>query len=239
MYSLLLVDPDNETCSTYAQVLRDERFTCTVCKSAAEVAALEMTGAYDLLIMEMDLPDANGFDFIASLRSQSQIPIVVLSSRSDIIDKIVALEMGADDFMLKPIVERELLARIRSLLRRSRTKYVGSVSRSRMFVFDGVEIDTSARLVRRNGESLGLTQVEYVILEMLIDAAGQTVSRDLISLKALGKELAPYDRSIDVHISKLRKKLGAVSDRAERIVTVRGVGYFYSMPKDEKAVGMA
>lgn len=234
MYSLLLVDSDKETCGAYAAALREERFSCTVCESAAEVAALELTGAYDLLIMEMNLPDMNGFDFLASMRSQSQIPIVALSSRPDTVDKIVALEMGADDYLLKPIVERELIARVRSILRRSRTNYVGSVVRSRTYLFDGVEFDTSARLVRRSGVSLGLTHVEYVILEMLIDAAGQTVPRELISLKALGKELAPYDRSIDVHISKLRKKLGDVSDRTERIVTVRGVGYFYSMPLEEK-----
>ncbi|WP_027361058.1 response regulator transcription factor [Halodesulfovibrio aestuarii] len=234
MNSLLLVDSDKEASRAYATALREERFSCTECDSAAEVAALELTGAYDLLIMEMNLPDMNGFDFLASLRSQSQIPIVVLSSRPDSIDKIVALEMGADDYLCKPILERELIARVRSILRRSRTNYVGSVSRSRTYMFDGVEIDTSARLVRRNGVSLGLTQVEYGILEMLIDAAGQTVPRELISLKALGKELAPYDRSIDVHISKLRKKLGDVSDRMERIVTVRGIGYFYSMPSEEK-----
>lgn len=237
MYSLLLVDSDVDALRAYCDALEGERFSCTVCENAAEVAALERTGMFDLLIMGMNLPDMNGFDFITSLRSQTQIPIVAIASREDVIDKIVALEMGVDDYLFVPVLERELIARVRNILRRSRTNYVGSVTRSRTYQFDGVEIDTSARLVRRNGVSLGLTYVEYVILEMLIEAAGKTVSRELISQKALGKELAPFDRSIDVHISKLRKKLGEARDRAERIVTVRGVGYFYSMPLEEKSAG--
>ena len=233
MYSLLLVDPDSEHCHKLEAVFAAEGFSCKVCNDALEAMALEMTGAYDLLVMEMNLPDINGFDFLASMRSQSAIPITVVSERSEHVDRIVALEMGADDYLVKPVIERELIARVRTILRRSRANYAGSVSKGRKFSFDDVVVDTSARLVMRDGNNLGLTHVEYVILDMLMQAAGQTVSRESISLKALGKELAPYDRSIDVHISKLRKKLGKVDDRAERIVTVRGIGYFYSMPSDD------
>ncbi|MCG8531994.1 MAG: response regulator transcription factor [Desulfovibrionales bacterium] len=232
MYSLLLLEPDPTHCTALTSLFTEEGFACRACESSAEAAALEMTGRYDLLVMEMDLPDSNVFDFLASLRSQTQIPIVVITTRNDAVDRIVALEMGADDYICIPYRDREVIARVRTILRRSRTQYVGLPQRSRIYTFDDVEIDTNGRTVRRNGENLALTQVEYVIFEMLVDAAGSTVSRDQISLKALGKELAPYDRSIDVHISKLRKKLGVARGRVERIVTVRGVGYFYAMPSD-------
>ena len=233
MYSLLLLEPDADKRLALEALFMKEGFTCRACESSTEVSALEMTGRYDLLVMEMELQDINAFDFLASLRSQTQIPVVVVTSRDDNIDRIVALEMGADDYIAKPYIDRELVARLRTILRRSRTNYAGSVQRSRVFTFDDVEVDTNGRIVRRNNTNLGLTQVEYVIFEMLIEAAGSTVSREQISLKALGKELAPFDRSIDVHISKLRKKLGTAEGRVERIVTVRGVGYFYAMPEAE------
>ncbi len=226
MHSLLLIDDDPELCALLGDYLTPEGFALQFAKAGFEGLAQVASGSYDLVILDVGLPDVSGFDVLSEIRSRSQIPVIMLTGRAEDVDRIVGLEMGADDYLPKPFIPRELLARIRSLLRRSRMSKNAVTQRSRQVVIDDLHIDRGARAVHRDSEPIALTFVEYTILEMLLDASGTTVSREEISLKALGRELAAYDRSIDVHMSNLRKKLGQAPNGGERIVTVRGSGYF-------------
>lgn len=226
MHSLLLIDDDPELCALLRDYLTPEGFTLHEAMSGYEGLSVLAAGGVDAVILDVGLPDVNGFDVLSEIRSRSQIPVIMLTGRGEDVDRIVGLEMGADDYLPKPFIPRELLARIRSLLRRSRVSRSAVATRSRQVQLDDLLVDRGARSVHKGTEQIPLTFVEYTVLEMLIDAAGSTVSREEISRKALGRELAAYDRSIDVHMSNLRKKLGQAPSGGDRIVTVRGAGYF-------------
>ncbi len=229
MHSLLLIDDDPELCALLDDYLTPEGFSLQAVRRGAEGLAIATSGSFELVILDVGLPDTNGFDVLAELRGQSQVPVIMLTGRSEDVDRIVGLEMGADDYLCKPFVPRELLARIRSVLRRSRLAKASMPQRNRQIVADDLVLDRASRSVMCAGEPAVLTFAEYTILEMLLDATGDTVSREAISVKALGRELAAYDRSIDVHMSNLRRKLGTSPGGGERIVTVRGAGYFYNL----------
>ena len=160
--------------------------------------------------------------------AESRVPVLILTARGDDVDRIVGLEIGADDYLPKPFNPRELVARIRAILRR--TQQSASPSLEKIAVGD-VELDPAARMVRRAGEPVELTSVEFGMLEALMRAAGQVVTRDQLAQTVLGRKFMPYDRSIDMHVSKLRKKLGD-GEGAERIKTIRGVGYVFARPSD-------
>ncbi|GFM38462.1 response regulator transcription factor [Desulfovibrio psychrotolerans] len=228
MHTVLLIDDDPELCALLEDYLGPEGFTLRSSGTGAEGLSMVASGVFDMIILDVGLPDVSGFEVLAQLRTQSQIPVVMLTGRAEDVDRIVGLEMGADDYLAKPFVPRELLARIRSVLRRSRLAKAMTSQRTRQIVADDLVLDRSSRTVQRNGETVALTFVEYTVLEMLMEAAGDIVTRDEISLKALGRELAAYDRSIDVHMSNLRKKVGSAPGGGDRIVTVRGAGYFFN-----------
>jgi len=178
------------------------------------------------------LPGMSGFDVLRQIREKSRVPVIMLTARGDDVDRIVGLEMGADDYLPKPFNPRELVARIRAIQRRAEIP-VGDGQQqikeqsSRLQVGD-VELDLGTRVVRQQGNMVELTTVEFSLLEMLMRQAGRVVSREDLVLSVLGRRLSPYDRSIDVHVSSLRKKLGHLIDEQERIKTVRGVGYQYA-----------
>lgn len=228
MHTLLLIDDDPELCALLEDYLTPEGFVLRFSGTGGEGLAMAASGTFDMVVLDVGLPDASGFEVLAQLRTQSQVPVVMLTGRAEDVDRIVGLEMGADDYLAKPFVPRELLARIRSVLRRSRLARATTSQRARQIVADDLVLDRISRMVQRNGEAVALTFVEYTILEMLMDAAGDIVTRDEISLKALGRELAAYDRSIDVHMSNLRRKVGTAPGGGDRIVTVRGAGYFFN-----------
>lgn len=228
MHSILVIDDDQELTAMLGDYLTPEGFSLRISGSGLEGLSMLGSGSFALVLLDVGLPDTNGFDVLAEIRSRSQLPVIMLTGRAEDVDRIVGLEMGADDYLPKPFVPRELLARIRSVLRRSKlTKTATAPHSGRQITIDDLLMDRSARSVHCNGEPVVLTFAEYTILEMLLDAGGSTVSREDISLRALGRELAPYDRSIDVHMSNIRRKLGPTSGGGERIITVRGAGYFY------------
>jgi two-component system response regulator CpxR len=156
--------------------------------------------------------------------------VLILTARGDDVDRIVGLEIGADDYLPKPFNPRELMARVRAILRRSHAEPQGAADK---VTVGDVELDPASRVVRRSGEPVELTSVEFALLEALMRAAGQVVTRETLAQNVLGRRFMPYDRSIDVHVSKLRRKLGDQSAEAERIKTIRGVGYVFTRPEAE------
>jgi two-component system response regulator CpxR len=187
-------------------------------------------------VLDVMMPGMNGFEVLRRLRAEgSEVHVLMLTARGEDVDRIVGLEIGADDYLPKPFNPRELVARIQAVLRRARTSSRAAASSAagfepeRIEVGD-VEVDTGTRHVRRAGEAVELTNVEYEILVMLLSSAGRVVTREELVRSVLGREISVFDRSIDMHISHLRKKLGRRSGEFERIKTVRGVGYIYARP---------
>ena len=178
---------------------------------------------YDLVILDVMLPGMNGFDVLRQVRQNSEVPVVMLTARGEDIDRIVGLELGADDYLPKPFNPRELMARIRAIQRRtdSRNAVEGPLQVGDLL------LDPGSRQVRCQGGEVVLTSMEFSLLHMLLGHAGQVVGRGDMVKQVLGRHLSPYDRSIDVHISSLRKKLGQTPAGRERIKTIRGVGYQY------------
>jgi DNA-binding response OmpR family regulator len=231
MERILVVDDDVELCELLSGYLEPEGFQVEMAHDGVTGLDAACRGDYELIVLDVMLPEANGFDVLSRLRSQMNTPVIMLTARGDEVDRIVGLEMGADDYMPKPFNPRELVARIRAVLRRTKLEMAeqGQHQAVQKVRVGDVEIDAGTRVVLRSGEAIDLTSVEFNILEMLVRRAGQLVSRSELVEVILGRPLSPYDRSIDVHVSKLRKKLGHEVYGLERIKSIRGVGYQYAL----------
>ncbi len=232
MDRVLIVDDDVELCELVSEYLTPEGFEVEAVHTGERGLERALSGEHILVVLDLMLPGMNGLEVLRRLRGQSRIPVIILTARGDDVDRIVGLEIGADDYLGKPFNPRELVARIRAVLRRSGSASSGPVVGSKIVVGD-VELDPSARTVRRGGEAVELTSVEFALLELLLRSAGQVVTREQITKDVLGRKFMPYDRSIDMHVSKLRRKLGETGDGEERIKTIRGVGYIYARPSGE------
>ncbi len=225
---ILVIDDDTELCSLLSEYLKPEGFIVEAAYQSQHGIDMATQGQYNLIILDVMLPGKlNGFDVLQAIRSKTTIPVLMLSARGEDVDRIVGLEMGADDYLPKPFNPRELLARIRTILRRSSTVSNESGTGSSCKIGD-LELDTSSRLVKCANKQVELTSVEFGLLTLLIKSAGQVLTRDDLTAEVLGRSLSPYDRSIDVHVSKLRKKLGLDPSGNERIKSVRGAGYVYT-----------
>jgi two-component system response regulator CpxR len=231
MNRILVIDDDTELCELLADYLSGEGFAVEAVHTGDAGAVQALAGDYMLVVLDVMLPGLNGFDVLRRIRETSKLPVIMLTARGDDIDRIVGLELGADDYLPKPFNPRELVARIRAIQRR--TEAVASEP----LVALGVELSVGDvvlsprnRSVKRDGVPVELTSVEFTLLEVLLRQAGQVISRDELVEKALGRRLSAYDRSIDVHVSALRKKLGHLAGESERIKTIRGIGYLYAMP---------
>jgi two-component system response regulator CpxR len=223
---VLLIDDDVELCELLTRFLEGEDFAVDAVHAGAPGVERAVGGAYALVLLDVMLPGVNGFEVLRRIRARSPVPIVMLTAKGEALDRILGLEIGADDYLAKPFNPQELAARMRAVLRRAADARSGRV-RAPMTVGD-VELDPGARLVRRGGEAVELTSVEFDLLEALLSAAGEAVTRAALVRKVLGREFSPFDRSIDTHVYHLRRKLGPLGDGAERIVGVRGVGYLYA-----------
>lgn len=227
MAKLLLADDDIELCQLLHEYLSQEGFEITLAHDGDSAAKLILNDSYDLMVLDVMLPNLNGFDVLKEVRKESQVPILMLTARGDEIDRIVGLELGADDYIGKPCNPRELTARIRSILRRTEADYSRKKKKLRSIHLDDLYINPGSREALVNNEAMKLTATEFDILYLLANQAGELVKRDDLSEKCLGRTLEAYDRSIDMHISNLRRKLGTDIKGEERIKTVRGVGYQY------------
>ncbi len=223
---VLVIDDDVELCELLRDYLAQEGFEVDAVHEGPAGADKARTGDYALVVLDVMLPGASGFDVLRTIRASSRVPVLMLTARGDDVDRIVGLEMGADDYLPKPFNPRELVARMRAVQRRSTGAAEPGAAVEAITVGD-VQLIPEARIVRRAGEPVPVTGTELSLLEILLRAAGEVVSRDALSEQVLGRPLSPLDRSIDVHVSNLRKKLGKLRDGRERIKSVRGVGYVY------------
>lgn len=230
MQNILIIDDDIALGELLVEYLSREALETTIASTGKEGLELALSGRFDLVLLDLILPDVDGLTMLYMLRKQDGPPVLILSGRGDDVSRIVGLEMGADDFLPKPFEPRELVARMRAILRR--TSKAKCSAHGELRVGD-LRLEPRLRQAWRGEERLTLTQNEFNLLETLLRSAGQVVSKDDLSLAALGRELSPLDRSVDVHISNLRRKLGPQPDESERIRTVRGVGYMYMERLDE------
>ena len=221
--SLLIVDDDRELAQMLNEYLSTEGFSITVAYDGS--SALERLNAekFDLVVLDVMLPALNGFDVLRNLRQSLSVPVIMLTARGADVDRIVGLELGADDYLAKPFNPRELVARIRAVLRRFATRESGAVGQA--VVVGDLKLDPAAFTVTLAGRPVRLTGTEFRVLEMLMRAVGQVHSRDSLTEKVLGRKLTPYDRSIDTHISNLRRKLGSGEPGMPEIRSMRGAGY--------------
>jgi len=230
MNRILVIDDDTDLCELLSDYLTTEGFAVELLHDGEAGAERALAGDFDLVVLDVMLPGINGFEVLRRLRAGSATPVLMLTARGDDVDRIVGLEMGADDYLPKPFNPRELVARIRAVQRRTAVAPLTGSPPSEALSVGDVTVDMGARSVHVAGVAVELTSVEFSLLKVLIRLAGQVVSREELSQQALGRELNAYDRSIDVHVSSLRRKLGALGEESERIKTVRGIGYFYARP---------
>ena len=214
---VLLADDDVELAGMLREYLEREGFAVTAVHDGEAAARLALSGAYQIVVLDVMMPKVDGIEALRQIRQTSRLPVVMLTARGDDVDRIVGLELGADDYVPKPCTPRELVARLRAILRRAQPGANGGP-----LEIGALKLWPEKRAVQWRGRELALTSIEFNVLEVLMRNAGRVVSKHEISEQALGRPLARFDRSIDVHLSAIRQKLG---EGARLIRTVRGLGY--------------
>src|SRR5467141_1784403 len=234
MERILVIDDDVELCSLIAEYLEAEGFGVDCVHDGESGLEKSKAGNYLLAVLDVMLPGINGFEVLRRVRAVSRLPVLLLTARGEEVDRIVGLEIGADDYLPKPFNPRELVARIRAVLRRSAAdpKAIGSPRPPEILRIGDIELDPATRTVRHAGQPVELTSVEFNLLEVLLREAGRVVTREQLVRAVLSRKFSPFDRSIDMHVSKVRKKLGDVNGEEEHIKTVRGVGYILARPRE-------
>ena len=227
MTRVLLVDDDVELGEMLTEYLEREDFGATAVPDGEAGVRRALSGEYDIVVLDVMMPRLNGIEALRRIRAQdSRIPVLMLTAKGDDVDRIVGLELGADDYVPKPCTPRELVARIRAILRRTQSREPASPPSGPLTV-GPLTLWPEKRGAEWNGEPLELTSTEFNLLEVLVRNAGRVVSKQELSEQGLGRSLARYDRGIDVHLSSIRHKLGLDSAGRSPIQTVRGVGYQY------------
>ncbi len=221
---VLIIDNDVTTSSLTQKLLIDEGFDVTVYNDALEALCQAEKEQYQLILLELVFPNLDGFELIRKIRLNNKTPMMIMSKRDDVFDKIYALEIGADDYLTKPFNQREMLARINALVRRSRI--VNTFSTHKSLEVNDIQLCLSTREVKCAGQLLTLTGYEFEVLNFLISNAGSVMSKDKIGEHVLGRAIPYNDRSIDMHISNIRKKIAAIAP-VQKIKTVRGAGYVF------------
>jgi two-component system phosphate regulon response regulator OmpR len=224
---ILVVDDQKEICEVVQQYLASEGYRVSVANDGAGMRRVMAQGPVDLVILDLMLPGEDGLTLARELREQSSVGIIILTGRGETVDRIIGLEMGADDYLPKPFEPRELLARLRAILRRGKGKPGNNVLR-----FGRLEIDRGAREIRLDGEIRALTSHQFGLLLVLAEHAGRVMSREALMEILKAEPLDAFDRSIDVHISRIRAAIEDDAKKPRRIVTVRGAGYVFAKAQD-------
>ena len=231
---ILIVDDDTELCQLLTDFLQLEGFVVKSVHNGDEALTFYRQHPYDLIVLDIMLPGKQGLDVLRAIRTESNIPVVMLTARGDDTDRILGLELGADDYVPKPCNPQELAARIRAVLRRAQT---GNKQPANSILSSGqLSLDPTRRELFAGDETIHLTSTEFEILHLLMQRSGQVVDKESISVDVLKRKLAAYDRSIDVHISNIRKKLGQFGIEDDLIKNIRGVGYQYTQTVSHQAV---
>jgi two-component system, OmpR family, response regulator CpxR len=227
---ILVIDDDVELGALLKEFLEREGFSLEFVHEGRKGLERALSGAFDLVVLDVMLPGMDGFEILKRLRQSNRTPVLMLTARGEDIDRIVGLELGADDYLPKPFNPRELTARIRAILRRS-----DPLEPSNRIEVNGVSLDPGARGVSADGTPVELTTIEFDILEMLMRAAGRVLSRDALMERLYNRKATPFDRSMDMHISHIRRKLESAMPGHSMIKTVRGVGYQFARSAEEEA----
>jgi DNA-binding response OmpR family regulator len=226
-HRILLVDDDARLATMVADYLGEAGLPTTRVGTGAEAQRLLKHDSFDALILDLTLPDMDGLDLCRRIRAESSLPVLMLTARGDPLDRVVGLELGADDYLPKPFEPRELLARLKAILRRGQSGASTDVLR-----FGRLEIDRGARVARVDGEVRALTGFQFTLLLVLAERAGRVLSRDALMELTKGGGLEEFDRSIDVHISRVRAALEDDPKNPRRILTLRGTGYLFAKEQD-------
>ena len=224
---ILLIEDDARLARMVDDYLSGAGFRVTQAATGKAGLALAERDAFDALVLDLMLPDMDGLDVCKALRVRNQTPILMLTARGDAMDRVVGLEMGADDYLPKPFEPRELLARLRAILRRAHTSAPANVLQ-----FGRLEIDKDAREVRIDGAPRTLTSYQFALMLAMADRAGRVLSRDTLFDLVKGESIEAFDRSIDVHISRIRAAIEDNPKKPRRVITVRGAGYVFAKAQE-------
>ena len=222
--TILIADDDTELCELLREYLELEGFDVRLAFDGEQALVESRRPGLDAMVLDIMMPLMNGIDVLRNLRKESELPVIMLTARGEDLDRIIGLELGADDYLAKPANPRELLARIRAILRRSVPQSTVAV-----LTVEDLVLNQASRELHLDGQAKDLTSTEFSILQLLLQRSGEVVEKKDLYLAALGREPVPYDRSIDMHVSNLRRKLGPSKDGSVRIETIRGFGYQYRL----------
>ena len=225
---ILMIDDDDRLAGMVSDYLGGAGFRVTVANTGRDGEAQLKRETFDAVILDLMLPDADGLDLCRRLRATSDVPILMLTARGEPMDRVVGLELGADDYLSKPFEPRELQARLRAILRRKGT----AGPKSDVLRFGRLEIDKGARVVRVDGEERPITSYQFALLLALAERAGRVLSRDALMDVLKGEKLEAFDRSVDVHVSRIRAAIEDDPKKPRRILTLRGTGYVFAKDQD-------
>ena len=232
--NILVIDDDVELCKLLEDYFTSEGF-CFACAHSGDNGLDLLRGAdCDIIILDVMLPGRDGFEILKEIRGVSSVPVIMLTAKGDHIDRVIGLEIGADDYICKPFSMRELSARVRAVLRRYVALSGGESAQSpNVICLHDLEMDLKSRTVKIGGKGVPLTSAEFRLLEAMLSRVGKNISLEQLSIDVLGRSYAPFDRSLSVHISRLRRKLGPYPCGSERIKTLRSEGFVYVFPEQE------
>jgi two-component system response regulator CpxR len=235
---LLIIDDDHGLVNLLKRFLEGEGFHVDAAYDQASGLEAALSKDHELIILDVMLPGGTGFELLKALRVESAVPVLLLTARGEAVDRILGLEIGADDYLAKPFDPRELVARIRAIFRRTREAPPAATARpghEEVLSVGDISMSLGTRTVTCSHAPVDLTSVEFNVLELLLRNAGNIVTREQIAEVALGRPLNIFDRSVDVHVSRLRKKLGTCQGTDELIRPIRGTGYFLAAKTPEKS----